>query len=166
MRINQHHFLFNSGLASCLAAYLFLIGCLGNRQLLETPLSQSYFLPSSPTRVWEALLFEASKPPRRILVDDESSRLLSWVSEVEPDERLHKSLTDPDVASGDNPTIAITVVQVEDSPGGSKLTIRSTYYSDKPFVGVSPSDGHNEQEILRTIRHTLIAETTSHAKSQ
>src|SRR5215210_6161104 len=131
--------IFPISLASCLATYLILTGCSGHKELLETPLQQTYFLPSSPSKVWEALLHEASRPTRRILVNDEATRLLSWIGEVEPDERLHGSLTDPEVASGDGSIIAITVIQVKDSPGGTKLTIRLTYYSNKPFVGVSPS---------------------------
>lgn len=152
--------------SSCLLAYLVLfLGCSGNKELLETSLPQSYFLPNPPTMVWKALLHEASKPTRQILVNDEASHLLSWICDVEPDERLHGSLIDPDLASRKGDKMAIAVVRVEGSLGGSKLTIRLTYYSDKPFLGVSPSRGNYEQEILRAVRSSLISEAASHVKS-
>jgi hypothetical protein len=153
-------------LASSSLAYLGLAGCTGNRELLEAPLAQSYFLPSPPLRVWRAALLEVSKPNRRMLANDEAAHLLSWVSEVEPDKRINESLTDPEVAPGNNETIAVTVVQVDGAPGGARLTIRRTYCSGKPFFGVSPSRGNYEQEVLRSIRSSLILEASSHVKNQ
>jgi hypothetical protein len=151
-------------LVSSLLACLCLAGCSGNRELLETPLAQSYFLPSPPLRVWKAVLLEASKPTRRILVNDEVAHLLSWVGDVEPDERLHQSLTDPKVYSEGDGTIAITVVRVDDAPGGAELSIRQTYCSGKPFFGVSPSRGNYEREVLGSIKRLLISETMDHEK--
>ena len=164
MRIKKHVHFFKTSLASCIAAYLVLTGCVGNRELLEIPLPQSYFLPNSPIKVWKATLLAVSKPTNRILVSDEAAHLLSWVNAVEPDERLHGSLTDPDVASGDGEIIVITVVRVEDSPGGSRLTIRSTYCSAKELLGNSSSRGNYEQEVLWAIKTSLISEAANHVK--
>lgn len=156
-----------ASLGSCLLACLLLAsGCAFNRARLETPLPRSYFLPNPPGKVWEALVVEASKPTRRVLVNDEGSHLLSWIAEVEPDESLHGSLIDPRVASGRADPVAITVARVESLPGGSRLTIRTTYYSDRPYLGVSSSRGNHEQEILRRIRSSLISEAENHVKNQ
>lgn len=141
-----------------------LAGCAGNRELLNTPLSQSYFLPNPPDRVWNAALREAAKPNRRILARDESARLLSWVSEIEPEGGLHASLTDAKIASGKTHVTTIAVVLVEPVPGGSKLTARLTYVSTRRFYGVSASRGNYEEEILRSIRKSLIAEAMNHEK--
>jgi hypothetical protein len=162
-----HGFVLKASLATCLFAHLVLaLGCAFNRELLETPLPQSYFLPSPPGMVWKALIVEASKPSHRVLVQDEVAHLLSWVGEVEPAALLHRSLTDPKVTSGRAAPMAITTARVESSLGGSKLTLRSTYYTDKPFLGVSSSRGNHEQEILRAIRNSLIMKATSHVKNQ
>ena len=141
-----------------------LAGCAGNRELLNTPLPQSYFLPNSPDRVWNAALLEAAKPNRRILARDESAHLLSWLSEIESDGRLHSSLSDVKIASGKTDVTAIAVIRVEAVPGGSKLTARLTYVSARSFHGVSASRGNYEQEILRSIQKSLIAEAMSHDK--
>jgi len=141
-----------------------LAGCASNRELLNTPLPQSYFLPNPPERVWNAALLEAAKPNRRILARDESAHLLSWLSEVESDGRLHSSLTDVKIASGETDVTAISVIHVEAVPGGSKLTARLTYVSSSSFHGVSASRGSYEQEILRSIQKSLIAEAMSHEK--
>jgi hypothetical protein len=153
-----------TALASTLIVPGLLAGCSGNRELLDIPLPQSYLLPNPPNKVWEAVLLEASKPGRRILVRDEVFHLLSWVNEVQPEARLHASLTDPKIASGSNEEeIAIAVVRVEQVPGGSRLTTRLTYYSET-LLGVSPSRGNYEQELLRAIRTFLISEAASHDK--
>lgn len=157
-------FILKVSLASCLVHLVLALGCAFNRELLEMPLPQSYFLPSPPGMVWNALVIEASKLTRRVLVQDEGAHLLSWVGEVEPDARLHGSLTDPKVVSGRAAPMVITIARVESSPGGSTLTLRSTYYADKPFLGVSSSRGNHEQEILRAIRSSLISEATTHVK--
>lgn len=151
--------------ASTLLAQGIFSACSRNRELLATPLPQSYRLPNSPNKVWEAALLEASKPNRQILVRDEVSHLLSWVSEVQTDASLHASLTDPRVASGHKEIIAITVVRIEPVPGGSRLTTRLTYCSGKIFLGISSSRGNYEQEVLRAIRKSLISEVTSHDKN-
>jgi hypothetical protein len=139
-------------------------GCAGNRELLNTPLPQSYFLPNPPDRVWNAALLEAAKPNRRILARDESTHLLSWLSEIESDVRLHSSLTDVKIASGGTDVTVIAVLRVEPVPGGSKLTARLTYVSARGFHRVSASRGNYEQEILRSIKTSLIAETMSYDK--
>jgi hypothetical protein len=153
-------------LASSLFALGILAGCTGNRELLDTPLPQSYLLPNTPSKVWRAALREASQPNRRILVNDEASHLLSWVNEIEPDKRLHASLTDPKIVSGGSEAIAIAVVRVEPAPGGSRLTTRLTYCSPKPFLGISSSRGEYEQEIILAIRKSLILEVASDDKNQ
>jgi hypothetical protein len=151
-------------LASALLVCLDLAGCAGNRELLEVPLAQSYFLPNPPPRVWKAVLLEASKPTRRILANDETAHLISWVSEIEPDDNLHRSLTDTEATAGHDDTIAITVVRVDNASGGTELTIRQTYCSARPFFGVSSSQGTYEREVLRAIRNSLIMEATGHVK--
>jgi len=165
MRKNRKSFFGVTFLASSLFAQGFLAGCFANRELLETPLQQSYFLASSPNKVWKAVLLEASRSSRRILVNDEEAYLLSWVNEIEPVERLHASLTDPEIESDGDETIAIVVVRVEAASGGSRLTIHLTYCSAKAFVGVSSSRGNYEQEILRAIRKSLISEVASNEKN-
>jgi hypothetical protein len=153
-------------LASSLFTQGVLTGCFANRELLlETPLPQSYFLASPPNKVWKATLLEASKPARRILANDEETYLLSWVNEIESAGRLHASLTDPEIESDGDETIAIAVVRIEPAPGGSRLTIRLTYCSAKAFAGVSSSRGNYEQEIFWTIRKSLISEAASHEKN-
>jgi len=166
MRKKQQPELTATAIVSCLLFQLILVGCSGNREFLETPLPQSYFLPNSINSVWEAALHEASKPTRRILVRDPAAHLLSWTNEIEPDEHLHASLTDPEVASEGDEGIAIAVIKVEAVPGGSSLMIRLTYCSPATFTGVSSSRGNYEQELLRAIRNSLITGVASHEKIQ
>jgi hypothetical protein len=148
-----------------LLPFLVLGGCSSTapRDRLIQPLAESYFLPDPAGRIWEAALAASSGSDRRVLVTDDRAHLLTWMGEIERDEDLHSSLTDPIVASRRARTIGVTMLRVEEVPGGSRLTLRQVYFPQRSAVGISSSRGSYEQELLRRIRKVLTSGVTSHA---